>query len=768
MPLDEDKVGALACAFGGPNAPKPDVGLLVPLAHQEAVDCAQSRFGPDGKPYRRTLAFNSVVAELVKEQVGNGKSTTTYKELPHILAAYPDARIVIAVPTIRLALQAQARCEAILGQQVPIYRGFESKIDGVWGCHYHEQATAARKVGQDPYKTLCPDCPHQSECPLWAQFNNRGSIWIVTHAQLRHGLKPFDDRPPFDVVIIDEDLTSTLLTSETRALSLLANVQCGDTTREIVDQVHRAATAALDAGGRINILDLPRAKALRSAAAALRKKLAVEVSRGVLPDATAVARAETRLQVAGLLDDLIDAMAMTPGPQGEVAGCMVKKPKTGAPGVEIAVPRDIHPQFASPMMLQVLSATAEPLLLQRSIPNLELRGASWKPYEDGKFVFVQGPKATKNSLVDGDKLASGGLEALEAVKTLAGRHQSVFLTSRKDAIEAMKAAGLPSNVKTSNFGAVEGLDAGAQCDAIIILGRELPSTEHLILQAEAAAGGFIDEELRRLDKSGKLQPTFGSKLTLNLTAKDGTQYTAHTHRYANKYLDAVRRLVTFSSPEQADRSRGQHRGPDNPVTIYDMTGLKNVWQIDEVIHWRSLCGPLGDMMAHRFMLHPDASHGKNRLLAALYPERFTKGAEAAREYRKRAKHDHGISVEAVLEHCTFRGGVVVNITPPGARYGVPVIVDAKTAPEAETILRQHPNITDEFKIGTKARHTMRLSPEEETQHDDAHVTYKLATGPQALDTRAAPARREGEEGCCPEELVCEDGAEVPLRPCTRQ
>lgn len=766
MPLDEGKVSALARAFGGPNAPKPDVNLLVQLEHQEAVDCAQFRFGPDGKPYRRTLAFNAGAAELVKEQVGNGKSTTTYKELPHILAANPDYRIAIADPTIDLELQAQEKCDAILGQQVPIYRGFESKIDGVWICYFHEQATAARKVGQDPYETLCPDCPHQSECPLWAQFNNRGSIWIVTHAQLRHGLKPFDDRPPFDVVIIDEDPTSTLLASETRALSLLANVQCGDTTREIVDQVHRVATAALDAGGRINILDLPRAEALRRAASNLRKPRVVKISRGTLPDEDVVAAAEARLQVAGLLDDLIDAMAMTPGPRGEVAGCMVKKLKTGGPGVEIAVPRDIHPQFASPNVLQILSATAEPLLLQRSIPNLETKGAPWRPYEHGKFVFVQGPKATKKKLLNGKSLAPGGLEALEAVKTLASRHKSVFLISRKDVIVAMQAAGLPGNVKTSNFGAVEGLDDGAQCEAIIILGRELPPTEHLILQAEAAAGGFIDEELRRLDKDGNPQPTFGATLTLELTAKDGTQYTALTHRYANEYLDAVRRVVTFSSPEQADRSRGQHRGPENPVTIYDMTGLKNVWEIDEVIHWRSLCGPLGDMMAHRFMLHPDASHGKNRLLAALYPERFTKGAKAAKEYLKRAKHDHGISVEAMLEHCTFKYGVVVNITPPGARYGVPVIVDAETGPEAEAIIRRHPEITDEFKIGTKGRSTMRLSPEKETQHDDAHVTYELATGSQALDAGAAPARREGEEGGCPEELVCEDGAEVPLRPCT--
>jgi hypothetical protein len=760
MALDEAKVAALASAF----APGGDRSrTLIELLHSEAVDCATFRFDHDGTARRRTRTFETEVAGLIKAQVGSGKSHKSHREIAQVLENQPDARIAFLTSTIDLGAQSHVPLEAVTDLPWLVYRGFEAKIDGVPICKFIEQAIAARRIGLDPYEVLCPGCPHQSACPLWAQFNDPNPRVITTHAMLRHGLKPYDTRAPFDLVVIDEDPTSTLLADETYALSLLINVRCEPKTRATLEQLLQAATAAFDAGGRILIKDLPRAKALRSAASSLRKKASIKISRDTLPDAEAIAGAEARLRVAALLDDMIDAMAMTPGPRGEVGGCMVRQQKDGALAFKFSVARDIHPQFAGALAVQVLSATAQLPLLERSIPNIQLYETPWQPHENGKFVFVQGAKTSKYSLLEGAKLAAGGLEALEVIRTLARRHGRVFLACQKPVLEALAAAGLPSNVATRNFGALEGLNEAAQFDAAIILGRPLPPVAELILQAETAAGGFIDAELIWTDKEGASRPAYGRRVTLERTATDGSIYTAYDYRHEDRYINAARQASTFAAVAQSDRLRGQHRGPDNPGTIYDMTGLDNVWQIDEVVHWRSLCGWFGALEAMDFVPHPDAAHGLNALLAALLPEIFP-DAKAVENHRVYAKRMRGITLDTLIEQCTFKYGVVVDIKLPGARYGVPVIVNASSAPEAADLIRQH--LPPGTKISTKARHTMRLNqpPKEETIDDC--IIYELAARSHALAAEKEAAGAPHGAGGCAEELVCEDGAAVPLRPGT--
>jgi hypothetical protein len=194
-----------------------------------------------------------------------------------------------------------------------------------------------------------------------------------------------------------------------------------------------------------------------------------------------------------------------------------------------------------------------------------------------------------------------------------------------------------------------------------------------------------------------------------------------------------------------------------------MTGLDNVWQIDEVVHWRSLCGWYSELADWGFVLHPKARSGINDLLSALMPHRF-KTATAAENHRKIAKRDHGITLDTLIEQCSFKYGVVVDITLPGARYGVPVIVNASSAPEAADLIRQH--LPPGTKISTKARHTMRLSPPTKKETTDDCIIYELATGPRALAAETGAAGTPGGTGGCAEELVCEDGAAVPLRPGT--
>ena len=147
------------------------------------------------------------------------------------------------------------------------------------------------------------------------------------------------------------------------------------------------------------------------------------------------------------------------------------------------------------------------------------------------------------------------------------------------------------------------------------------------------------------------------------------------------------RTITYGAVQQADRSRGQRRGPDNPVTIYDITGLDNVWQIDEVIRWRSLCDWFGEMEAMGFVPHPNAARGLNIALATILPHWFP-DAKAAENYRAYAKAMHGETIESQVARCPFRGGFKVHLKVPGGNR-VPFIVNANSAPEAAALITKH-------------------------------------------------------------------------------
>ena len=105
--------------------------------------------------------------------------------------------------------------------------------------------------------------------------------------------------------------------------------------------------------------------------------------------------------------------------------------------------------------------------------------------------------------------------------------------------------------------------------------------------------------------------------------------------------------------------------------------------------------------------------------------------------------------------CCSAAAVLARTPVPVADYTHRIIVDANSAREAEALIMKHlpPGTVISKHAYHKRRRRGGQPDQEETPHDDAHVTYELATGTQALDAGAAPARTEGEAGGRPEELV---------------
>lgn len=733
------------------------------LCSASASVLVENRFAQGGDFVPRTRSFDARDAILRKVQVGAGKSSEMRLYIAALLKANPNLRICFMVSTIDLGRQTKANLERVTGREWLLYRGIDGEENGEPLCGFTAATRAAQRAGIDHYATLCMGCPLRDKCLIWAQHENLSNLIVTTHAMLRHGLKPFDQRPTFDLLVIDEDPRSKLLATEPHALSYAdAAAYEGDHSPTLEAVVQAIRTAAKEER-RLRILDLPSHYAIKKLIAALTPPK-VAVTREGPVDEARVAKAEARIKVLSMLNDLLDAIAMGAGLQGEIAGCLTDLDDKGEITIDITTARDIHPQFAACRRVVVLSATAQPELLERPIPYLQLDELPWQPYEHGKFVFVDGAKVSLSALLKGGKLASGGEEAVKVISMLASRHGRVLLVCQQKVLSALKSAGLPDNVATGHFNALEGLDDYAQFDAIIILGRPLAKLSAVIPLAEAAAGRCLATSF---GKQADPNTLFVPRRKNVHTAKDGKTYTTRDYWHPNPHVDAVIRSITYGAVQQADRSRGQRRGPDNPVTIYDATGLDNVWQIDEVIRWRSLCGWFGEMEAMGLVPDPEAARGLNVALAAILPNWF-ENAKAADNYRDYAKRTHGETIESLVAECPFRHRVKVHITVPGGNR-VRFIVNANSAPEAETLIRKHlpPGTVINKHACHKRRRRGGQPDQEETQHDDAHVTYELATGPQALDAGTAPARTEGEEGGCPEELVCKDGAEVPLRPCTR-
>lgn len=679
-----------------------------PVAGSHAVAClistsafvlAETRFDEAGKLIPRTRSFETREAVLRKVQVGGGKSSEAIQHIVDLLLAYPELHICFAAPTIALAKQSIARLETATRRKWLLYRGIDGEEEGKPLCAFDDAARAALRAGVDLYTTLCTDCPLKENCTLWAQYESLGNLVVTTHAMLRHGLKPHDKRPVFDLVVIDEDPTSTLLATETHTLSYVNLVRYSGEYEQTLGAIVQGITTAAQKERRVRIQDLPSPHSILRLIAAL-KPPKVDISRTGPIDEDRVALAEARNKVSRMLSDLLDAMAMSPGFDGALAGCALQLNKeTGAINIDITTARDIHSQFSKCETVVVLSATARQELLLRPIPYLLLDELPWQPYEHGKFVYVDGAKSSRSALLNGTKLASGGLEALKMIETLARRHRRVLAVAQKKVIRALKASDLPDNVKTAHFNALEGLNDFERYDAIIILGRPLPTMESCLPLAEAAADFCLATSL---GSSQQRNARFAPRRERVHTAKDGKTYTTRDYLHPEPHADAALRAITYAAVAQADRSRGQRRMPDNPVAIYDMTGLDNVWQIDEVIRWRSLCGWFGALEAMGFIPHPAASRGLNELLAAILPSWFP-NATAAKNTRAYAKREHGETLDSLVAGSPMRGGVEVYLTMPGG-CRVPFIVDAKNATEAAELILEY------LPVGTvvesKARRTL--------------------------------------------------------------
>lgn len=692
------------------SEPLTDSYMAACLISASASVLAETRFDDAGELVRRTRSFKTREAVLRKVQVGAGKTSEAIRYIADLLSDDPNLRICFAVPTIDLAKQVIALLEDATGKKWLLYRGIDGTEEGEPLCGFDGAASAAQRAGVDPYTTICTGCPLQGGCTIWAQYESRSNLVVTTHAQLRYGLKPYDERPVFDLVVIDEDPTSTLLATETHSPSYANIVDYSGEHAPTLDAVVQEITIAAMAKRRLRFQNLPSPHSIHRLVRAL-KSPKVDISREGPIDEGRVALAEARNKVSRMLRDLLDAVAMAPGFAGAVAGCAPQlNTETGAITLDITTARDIHLQFVECETVIVLSATAQQELLLRPIPYLQLDELLWAPYEHGKFVYVDGAKSSRTALLNASKLASGGLEAVDVVRTLARRHRNILLVCQMLVREAMEAAGLPDNVSTAHFNAVEGLNQHAQVDAIIILGRPLPTMQGTLPLAEAAAGICLAASLGSREQRDAL---FAPRREGMHTAKDGKPYTTRDYRHPNPHADAVIRSITYGAVQQADRSRGQRRGPDNPVTIYDASGLDNVWQIDEVIRWRSLCGWFGEMESMGFVPAPEAARGLNTALAALLPHWFP-DAKAAENRRGYAKRMYGETLYSLVAECPFKGGVLVYITVSGG-CRVPFIVNASTAPEAIALIMEYLPVGT--KIKAKTCKGMPLYNRKEKTHD---------------------------------------------------
>jgi len=221
-----------------------------------------------------------------------------------------------------------------------------------------------------------------------------------------------------------------------------------------------------------------------------------------------------------------------------------------------------------------------------------------------------------------DLLAYVRLRARELRGT--GRDTDLLLVGQKAAIDALRAAGLPSRVDAVHFNGLSGLDRWGDVGGLIVLGRTLPApatvealsaalTGRVPAAAGEGAGWWYGSDERRIRLQG-----------------------ARTHAvpgevHADPVAEAIRWSICEAELIQAmGRGRGVNRTAGNPLTIDLLTDVVLPVIVSQLVSWPDLRPTRRDLMAARGVVLENAAD-----MAACFPDLW-ESHEAARKDGQRS------------------------------------------------------------------------------------------------------------------------------------
>lgn len=170
-----------------------------------------------------------MVIKVLKAPAGSGK-TQAYVNL--IASTIPQKLIEVYVPTIKLAEEIKRAIDQRgTIHRVSVIKG-RDQVNNNQGklCQRHILAKAVISKGVSVFPTMCmqrtqygtQSCPHYDYCNYIAQYHGC-NVRIYTHAHLLLERTMLDEKKP-DLVVIDEDFTQKLVEQIDIPFSLLSHV----------------------------------------------------------------------------------------------------------------------------------------------------------------------------------------------------------------------------------------------------------------------------------------------------------------------------------------------------------------------------------------------------------------------------------------------------------------------------------------------------------------------------------------------------------------
>lgn len=363
----------------------------------------------------------------------------------------------------------------------------------------------------------------------------------------------------------------------------------------------------------------------------------------------------------------------------------------------------------------ITSATAHPNVLRALWPALGdvIEAAAAQPHVTvrqitdrafGASSVTPGDSAPQTTKTYARNLRARLLRYIEGrAAELGGK---ILVIGQEALIAALRAEGLPRAIETTHFNGLSGSDIWRDVRGIIVIGRTMPAPSDVEARAEILAQ-VVSE---RVEGWYPLGPGFldmqgaGEGPAVTRGRGKGQPATFGTERHPDGLCEALRWCVCEGELIQAiGRGRGVNRTADTPLAVDILTAIPLPVVVDEAGPFKAFEPKPMDLMAARgVMVGNRQAKGAWNVVAAVLPDLYPTG-NAARLASERSRGQIPISIHigkrtrerdvspwglpaSLAIRNLYRESAAAKLKLDGARYSVPVTINASSEDEARALI----------------------------------------------------------------------------------
>jgi putative DNA primase/helicase len=294
----------------------------------------------------------------------------------------------------------------------------------------------------------------------------------------------------------------------------------------------------------------------------------------------------------------------------------------GAQGPILHLDATLRPELVNPFIPEV--TIAEPLMATE--PHVRVRQILRAPVSAKALTPGEDAKPRDRSAAENHRRQVSALIALRAA-SLRGRSASspdLLIIAQKEAVDALRAAGLPRNVQAIHFNALSGIDRWRSVAGLMVLGRTLPAP--VTVEALAAAVTNCPPLASRGDV------TWWYELEeRRIALADGGVHALSGETHVDPTVEAIRWTICEGELIQAiGRGRGVNRTAATPLEVDLLTDVVLPVAVHEVLNWDDVCPSRQDMMAASGVVLENAAD-----MARAFPDLWP-SHDAARQQKARS------------------------------------------------------------------------------------------------------------------------------------